>query len=100
MTGNLTLEQYSSLNPDGIPSDFLIYSKGDQLTLGNSMEFRAAFWGPETDISISNNTDVYGSLVGASISIANSACIHYDRSLLEISGLTPIGMNMVAWKQY
>ena len=88
------------MNPGGSPSDLIIYSQGSNLNIGQHTEFRAAFWGPDTDILIENNTDVYGSLIGGSFTMENSACVHYDRSLSKIKGLNVIGMKLVAWRQY
>ncbi|UCC43714.1 MAG: hypothetical protein JSU65_11385 [Candidatus Zixiibacteriota bacterium] len=99
MTGNLTVGQTSSLNPGGSPSDLLIYSQGTELNIGQSTEIRAAFWGPTTAISIQQNTDVYGSFVGQSILMQNSTCVHYDRSLREITSDKISEMIVVAWRE-
>ncbi|MCH9032802.1 MAG: hypothetical protein IIB00_11175, partial [candidate division Zixibacteria bacterium] len=100
VVGDLTLNQHSSLNPGGSPGDFIIYSQGSTLNISQHTEFRAAFWGPETNILIENNTEVYGSFIGKSFTMENSACVHYDRSLVKIKGSDVLGMEMIAWKQY
>jgi len=99
MSGDLNLAQGSAVNPGGSPTDLLFYSQGSQLSIGEHTEFRAAFWGPNADISVEQNTDVYGSLVGASIQILNSACIHYDRSLQTLTRGNPTGVVIVAWRE-
>lgn len=99
MTGNMTLNQGASINPGGIPSDFFIYSKGTQLNINQGTEFRAAFWGPNANIKVEQNTSVYGALSGKSVRIVNSACIHYDRSLLRYTRDEIERMKMVAWRQ-
>lgn len=99
MTDNITLGQGTSVNPDGQPSNFLIYSQGTSLDIGQHSEFRAGFWGPNADIHIEQNTDIYGSLVGASVSVVNSACVHYDRNLLGVQRDTIDRMMIVAWRE-
>ena len=99
MTGNLDLEQGSSINPGGTAADLIIYSQGTELNINNGTEFQAGFWGPDTYISIEQNTDVYGSIVGGVVSIANSACVHFDRKLLKYSKLILKEMAIVAWRE-
>ena len=98
-TGNMTFSQNTSINPGGVPSNVQIFSKGTSLTLGQYVEFRAIFWGANTNITVSQNTSVYGSLTGKSVSIANSACVHFDRSLLKFVTKKIESMEMVAWRQ-
>lgn len=99
LSGDITLQNPTSINLGGNPSDFIIYSQGGTLTLGNGAEFFAAFYGPNTDIDVNNNTDVYGSLVGKSVKIANSACIHYDRSLRKIIKIGTDGYSIIGWRE-
>jgi hypothetical protein len=99
MTDNISLAQGASINPGGQPANFQIYSQGTELNIGEHSEFRAAFWGPNADIHIEQNTDVYGALVGASLKVVNSACIHYDRSLLQIKRGSINKMVIVAWRE-
>ncbi len=99
MTGNMTLNQGASVNPGGKPNDFLIYSKGTALNINQGTEFRAAFWGPNANIKVEQNTNVYGALTGKSVRVVNSACIHFDRSLLKYVRKEIERMAMVAWRQ-
>ena len=99
LTGNITLAQGGSINSGGQPQDFLIYSQGSQLSIQQHSEFRAGFWGPNADITIEQNTDVYGSLVGSSVEILNTACIHFDRSLLKVKRNSIEEMVIVAWRE-
>ncbi len=99
MTGDLNIGQHAAVNSGGSASDLTIYSLGSVLNLGQHTELVAAFYGPTTDITIDNNTAVYGSLIGASVSISNSACIHFDRSLLKLMQTEITRMAIVAWRE-
>lgn len=99
MTGDLTIGQHSAVNSGGSASDLTIYSQGSTLALGQHTELVAAFYGPTTDIIVDNNTNIYGSLIGASVNISNSACVHFDRSLLKLIQTEITRMDIVAWRQ-
>ncbi|MCH7691076.1 MAG: hypothetical protein IIA17_08535 [candidate division Zixibacteria bacterium] len=99
MTGDLRIGQFSSVNHGGSAADLTVYSQGSTLELRNHTEFVGAFWGVTTNIFVENNTDVYGSIIGASVSIENSACVHFDRSLLKLITTEIERMDIVAWRQ-
>ena len=99
MTGDLTIGQFSSVNPGGSAADLTVYSQGNMLELRNHTEFNGAFWGPTTNVIVENNTNVYGSIIGASVTIENSACVHFDRSLLKLITTEIERMDIVAWRQ-
>jgi hypothetical protein len=99
MTGNLSLGEGSALNPNGSPADLVIYSQGSLLEIGQHTEFRAGFYAPDANIFIEQNTSVYGALVGQSISLHNSACIHYDRALYKKTRGEVENMVVVAWHE-
>jgi len=91
--------QYSEVNPGGSAADVTVYSQGSALTLGQHTSFVGAFWGPTTTVTIEQNTNVYGSLIGASVNIANSACVHFDRALLKLIATEIERMDIVAWRE-
>ena len=99
MTGDLALQNNTSINFNGVPSDLIIFSKGSILTMGMSIDIHACFYGPETDIEIGNACNFYGSIVGKSVWMENSAFMHYDRALSDY----PLGvtgeMVMLAWRE-
>jgi hypothetical protein len=99
MTGDLTIGQFSSVNHAGSAADLAVYSQGSTLNLGQHTEFIGAFFGPTTSIVVENNTNIYGSLVGGSVNIENSACIHFDRSLLKLITKEIERMAIVAWRE-
>ncbi|MCH7691055.1 MAG: hypothetical protein IIA17_08430 [candidate division Zixibacteria bacterium] len=99
MTGDFVAGQFSNVNFNGNPSDLLIYSTGNYLTLDQSVEFRAGFYGPTSDFTISQNTNLYGSIVAQSVLLKQGSCIHYDRNLVEIIRDQPNKVAMVAWRQ-
>ncbi|TET96097.1 MAG: hypothetical protein E3J26_01745 [Candidatus Zixiibacteriota bacterium] len=99
MTDNLVLGQGGTVNTSGSAYNMIIYSKGSELILGQHTEFHGAFWGPNTAIIVEQNTNIYGSFVGKRIKIANSACIHYDRSLSKYQKDSIGKPGIVAWRE-
>lgn len=99
MTGDFTLGNHTKVNLDGNPADFKIFSSGAEFNVGQLSKFYGAFYGPNADATVSNNTNYYGSLVAGSILIENSGCIHFDRSLTRQKVKAYNEYQVVAWKQ-
>ncbi|MCH7689677.1 MAG: hypothetical protein IIA17_01355 [candidate division Zixibacteria bacterium] len=99
MDGELNLRNSSTGNLGGLPTDFMIFSRGSTFLLEQSTAFSGAFYGPNAYFSVENNIQMYGAVVANTISVANSACFHYDRTLAEYStGLTN-KLLIVAWHE-
>lgn len=98
VTGDILLENNAKINSGGSPRDFLIFSKGSQLKLENDSEFYGAFYGPNANFIIENNSNLYGSIVANSIKLENNACFHYDRKLGSYSKGTTGEINVIAWR--
>ena len=99
LDGDFDVGQTSTVNPDAAAQDLLIYSRGEDLELGDNTEMTAAFYGPETNVKLDNNIEFYGSIVSDETSIVNSACVHYDRSLRTFQEYKTGDMTMIAWKE-
>ena len=99
MTGDLTLRNSSSVNTDGTPSQLIIYSSGSLLSLGQSTDLTAAFYGPNATFTLENYTDFFGAVVADQIDFKNNVCFHYDRMLGEIEKGETGRMIVVAWRE-
>jgi len=97
VTGDVTLHQGSSVNSGGDPSDFIIYSKGENLQFDQGNEFYGAFYGPNAHIQYDQTTQVYGSLVGNTLKLDQGACFHFDRNLMNIKKGKTGEMVATAW---
>lgn len=99
MTGDFVLRNSSSVNSDGVPSQLIIYSSGDNLTIGQSTDLTAAFYGPDATFTLDNYTDFFGSVVAETIDFRNNVCFHYDRSLSQIEKGETGKLIVVAWRE-
>ena len=64
-----------------------------------STQISAAFFSEDSDVSITNDCNFYGSIIAKSVNIVNSACVHYDLALRDYQhGKTGV-IEMLAWKQ-
>ncbi|UCE25717.1 MAG: pilus assembly PilX N-terminal domain-containing protein [Candidatus Zixiibacteriota bacterium] len=99
MTGDLTLRNFSAFNSLGDPPQLLIYSSGSLLSLGNSTELTAAFYGPDAEFILDNYTDFFGSVVAGTIDFRNNVCFHYDRALTQIEKGETGKLIVVAWRE-
>lgn len=71
-------------NQGNIPSNFVIYSTytgSNGVSLANSGAFYGVVYAPNTDISIGNNGQVFGALIGKTIWFSNNDNIHYDEAV-------------------
>jgi len=99
MTGDLTMNQQSSVNKGGVPADLIVYSKGSAFTMGQNTTFVGGFWGANANVTLEQSASVYGAAAGKSAYIANFSCVHFDRSLLKYQTKKIKSMPMVAWRQ-
>lgn len=100
LTNSFTASQDSKINSLGIPSKLQIYSKGATFTVSQSTEMYASVYAPNADIEINQNDMLYGSFIGKSVIMSQGACIHFDRSLLEVSKRQMGEVVMIAWKEF
>ncbi len=95
--GTLTMDNNTSLNPDQEPTDCLIFSDGQIVTIGNDTEIHAAFYGPDADVDLGNSCDWYGSIIAESVTMTNTGSLHYDEALMGVPITTTGNMLMVSW---
>ena len=100
--GTLTINSNVILSSSGnIPKSIQIYSTysgANGITIGNNGVLAAAVYAPGTDISIGNNNDFFGSVIGKTVAVHNNAAIHYDESLGNLS--TVVGSTGVTvWQE-
>jgi uncharacterized repeat protein (TIGR01451 family) len=88
MTGTLNTSGATSLtNTTSVPGNLRIlssYSGTNGVTLGNSSNAYLMLFAPNTGVTISGATPLFGTVVGKTITISNSGMIHYDTRLKTI----------------
>lgn len=99
MTGDLVLRNTTSINADGIPSQLLIFSTGDLLSIGNNTALTGCFYAPDAEFVFDNYCDFFGSVVAEFVDFRNNTCFHYDRSLAKIKKGETGKLLVVAWRE-
>lgn len=94
--GKTTVSNSGSINNLGKkPADFILYSSysgSNGVDISNSGSFYGSIYAPATSVSFSNSAEVYGSVIGNTISLPNSAKIHYDLAMSRLmSASVPSG---------
>ncbi len=83
--GTLNIGNNVVLSSSGnVPKNIQIYSTysgANGVTINNNGVLAAAVYAPGTDVSIGNNDDLFGSVIGKTVAVHNNAAIHYDESL-------------------
>lgn len=96
---NIIFGQGSTANDGGSPTALEIFSQYGSLTFKQDNTFYGTFYGPNADIQFDQTTQIYGSLIGNSLTMDRNACFHYDQSLSEIKFRSTGEMEAVAWRQ-
>ncbi|HEX2898002.1 MAG TPA: hypothetical protein VHP63_08140, partial [candidate division Zixibacteria bacterium] len=99
MTGNITIQQYATVNLGGSPSDLVIFSQGTAFSMFQNTAFYGAFYGPNATFKGRQDQELYGSIVANDISLHQNTCFHYDRDLGQYRHGTTGEMIKVAWRQ-
>ncbi len=100
--GTLSFRNNFTLSSSGnVPKNIQIYSTysgANGMKIDNNGVLAAAIYAPGTDISIGNNDDLLGSVVGKTIVVNNNAAIHYDESLGSL--ITSVGTTgITVWQE-
>jgi len=87
--GDLLGRQAGGINNlSQIPGYFKLLGTGEpyqQWDIHNSLEFHGVYYGPNADIIIRADADIFGSVSGHSYDMKNSGFLHYDISLRDLS---------------
>ena len=51
------------------------------VSIGSSSDLYATIYAPQSAVTLSGSGDLYGSIVGLSVSMTGSSAIHYDLAL-------------------
>ncbi len=80
---SFSMNNNTALNAGGDPSKVTIYVLGNNrsLSLNNSAEAYAKILNPKGGIYLNNSAQVFGSVVGSTLHMSNSAAIHVDTQL-------------------
>jgi hypothetical protein len=88
MTGTLNTSGASSMpNTTAIPSNLRIlssYSGSNGVNFGASSNVHLVIYAPQTGVTISGATPLFGTVAGKSLTISGSGMLHYDTQLKTI----------------
>ncbi len=88
-TGTIDVKNGALINNQSKdPSKFIIYSTyqgADGIKFNNNGNLHMAVYAPQTDVDVDNNTNIYGSLVGGTVNLAQNIQLHYDENLKNLS---------------
>jgi len=82
----LRLDNGTFSNTDGshnLPSDFQLLVGSGPVTLAGGQQLHGVIYAPEAAVTINNNAEFFGSIVGKSLTLAGNAKLHLDEALLD-----------------
>jgi Tfp pilus assembly protein PilX len=100
--GVLTLpNNVTFTNPGNKAENFQVYSTytgTNGISIGNNGPLGVALYAPQTNVSIANNGDLYGSIIGKTVLVNNGSAIHFDETLNNLP--VQVGTSGVAsWQE-
>ncbi len=101
--GVLSISNNVTLNSTGdVPKNLQIYSTytgSNGVSINNNGLLSAAIYAPGTGVSIGNNNDIFGSIMGKTVTLNNNSALHYDETLSNLS-TSPAGTTGVTvWQE-
>ena len=88
--GGTTISNGSILNSSQTPANLILYSTSSNgISISNSGDFYGAIYAPLASVNMSNSSTIYGSIISNSLTMSNSATIHYDQSLINSINVSP-----------
>lgn len=61
------------------------------VVLGSHKDVHAAIYAPNTEIAVGENANVFGSMLGRTVSVGDGSAVHYDTNLKNYSGADSVG---------
>ncbi len=96
---SLSIQNNSSINSGGVPSNMNIFTRGTKITVGDNASYYGTIYAPNCNLNHSNNAYIYGAVIAKIVNVANNACVHYDRALARSGYSVMSDYQVFAWKQ-
>jgi len=84
LTGDLDTSGGDLINSTGDPTNLMILMEGGSAKLNASVDLFLFLYAPNTDVTITGSADIFGAIVGETITAAGSGSIVFDENLIEV----------------
>jgi hypothetical protein len=85
--GNCHFSGGSIVNVSQKPSNLQLYCSGATCTISGSVDFHGVIYAPNTRISRTGSSNIYGMLLGRELNLSGSGGVHADESLGPLKGI-------------
>lgn len=84
--GDIVISNNCVINQNQAPANFVIYGLAgcENITLSNNSDTFGAIYAPTADIYAGNNAEIYGSLIGSTVTVSENTHVCYDEDLMEL----------------
>jgi Tfp pilus assembly protein PilX len=98
LTGSLNTHNSATINLNGLPPDFTIYSNSTaKIDFKHGSAFKGTVYAPYADIDMKNSSEVYGILWAKTVDIKNSGQFFFDTALKDKFASDDI--SIVSWRE-
>jgi len=97
--GHSIPDKITIVKTSGIPGNLQIYGldSGTTINYAGGSDFYGTIYAPEGDVSTSGNSNIFGAIVGDTVTLSGTGALHYDESLAE-NGPSQ-GFTIVYWQE-
>lgn len=89
------------VNQANLPENTQIYSTytgANGINFSGNSNLHAAIYAPGTNIAASGNADIFGSIIGKTVTVSGNGNIHYDEALQNLGGTSSASYSLDAWR--
>lgn len=81
LTGNLDTSGGDVINSTQVPNNLQIFMSGGTAKLNAGVDWYGLLYAPDTTVTVSGTADIYGAVIGESVTTSGTADLHFDVSL-------------------
>lgn len=86
-------------NTTSDPTNCLIFSSGDSVSISGNGSFYGAIHAPEADVQNTGNGEIFGAIVAETYTQTGNGNLHYDEALEDVGGSGVQSLSQVAWNE-
>ncbi len=99
-SGRITLAGNSVVNDSGTPANFVIYSAtASAVRFTGNNDLHGAIYAPNAPVGLIGDSDLFGSVTGARVTMTGNGDLHYDEALSSLGSGASESYQTLSWRE-
>lgn len=99
ISGNVQIAGNGIWTAGNVPPNLVVYVVGaPSVQFSGNGQFSGAVYAPQAAVSVSGNGEIYGALVGNTVTVSGNGGIHYDTALQALPGGGSGQVTVLSWQ--